>query len=225
MTDTNTIIRQASKAKKTLMLEREHNNTLLDPIRALAFDLTKPDADRKPFIEVFKAFEHMAHFIVNRKAANISTSMRRHVQNLKEAHLVNKWDVLRTIPVVSAPVSASYLGVSSDALLTCENHCKAVFSMDYIGAACYSVEDLQMIAENAHWVLPHVIKAPTDAQGRLMPVPLHKVFVDWEVALAYTNSTMNELNKRVYKSTHPTRQYRVSDLEQIRIAKLNGQQH
>lgn len=225
MTTIETILHRASTGKKALMMEREFARTLLEPVREFAFDVAKPVVDRKPFIEVYKAFERMANDIAIRKAANVSLSMRRHIQRLQEAHLTNKRNVLHTIPVVSTPVAASYLGVPPDALLTSENHCKAVLSLRYIGMTSYSMSDLQLIAENPHWMLPHVPKAQAGLQKGLRPVPAYQVFVDWEVATAYTDMTLDELNKCVKKSTHPARPYRLSDLEMIRVTKLNGQQH
>ena len=222
MTAIETILHRATAEKKALMLEREHIKNLLKPIRKLAFDVDAPHSDCIPFIEVCKAFEHMAHDIAKRKAANVSTSLRRHMQYLQEAHLSNKREVLHTIPVISAPVAASYLGVSADALLTSENHCRAIFSLEYIRMTSYSMSDLQLIVENPHWLLPHVIKAPKDLKGRLLPLPDYKVFVDWEVATAYTDLALSDLNKYAQKSGHPARPYRLSDLEKIRLAKLNA---
>lgn len=220
MQNVTTLLYQPSAAKVELMMERERSTAILEPVSSIAIDTSVPYEQRKPFLDIHKAFLHMSHESVRRKAASISVSMRRHMQQLAEAPLTNKRDVLRSMPIVTIPVAAMSLGLHPDALLTNENDCRAVFAALYIGALCYSLDDLRLIAENPHWILPRTFKAPLECQSRCSLIQDSLIFVDWEVATAYTNLALDELNKLVRKSTHPSRPYRLADLEQVRMAKL-----
>lgn len=141
------------------------------------------------------------------------------------AKLDQKREILRYMKVIASPIAAAYLGMSEDSLNSLKNNKKNVFGSHYAGGYCYSMEELNLIARNHSWT-DAWSRADYDheiAEGEVTSLD-QVVMVDLHVAVAFTNMSPIELSESVPHTSHIYRQYRLSDLEKIRLAKLKAQQ-
>jgi len=144
-------------------------------------------------------------------------------EHLRDTPLVEKRAVLRAAHVVSVPVAAAYLGIVSSALHDFAATYTKFIGARYVGGYCLSIDELFMIEKNLNWFDGKA--TTTDAHVTAEPDETafdHLLYVDMKIACAYTDMTPAELSKAVRRSAQSRRPFRLSDLEKIRVAKLNA---
>jgi hypothetical protein len=167
---------------------------------------------------VFKASNAMAD-----AAAKVEEKIEPALEQLQVTPLGNKRDVLRHMQIIPTTVAAAYLGVSERSLHAWKKK-EAVFGVEYAGSHCYSLEELKMIGNNRFWIYDsnfEEIRITASDDDKSMD---EVVMVDYDVAAAFTDLTYDELHKHLPRNQPYKRPYRLSDLEKIRVAKLNGLQ-
>lgn len=149
--------------------------------------------------------------------------LARQVEELQAASLENKREILHAIPVVTMPVSAAFLGVNEANLRSLQHNCNGLFGAQYAGRQCYSAEELILFAKNQNWMSVYTNAEPQE-KDELPPLTMldHLTFVDDDIAMAFTNLSYRELCNQVRESNRSHLPCRLSDLEKIRIAKLDA---
>lgn len=153
-------------------------------------------------------------------AEAIAADMTPDLVKLLSVPLRDKRDVLRHMQIIPTPIAAAYLGMSEDDLNKSKNNKYFEFGSPYLGNHCYSLEELNLIANNIEMTevrdfkRHHLIKDV--AHNALDQV----VMVDAVTACAFTNMPQEELVAKVPHTALQRRRYRLSDLEKVRIAKL-----
>jgi hypothetical protein len=152
------------------------------------------------------------------------------VAKLKTASLAEKREVMRYMHIIPPAVCAAILGTSEDAVNkmkdSTDSTCKPILGENYAGSHCYSMEELNLIANNLAWTYApvyankHAIVELDDATA-LDQV----VMVDIQTAMAMTDTTAGELTELAPPTLHSRRPYRLADLEKIRVAKLAATKH
>jgi hypothetical protein len=141
---------------------------------------------------------------------------------LKKTPLAYKRDVLCHMHTVPTSISAAYLGVTEDDLNALKRHSR--FGEHFHGGHCYSMEELNLMARNMHWLgeraayaADHDHQIPYVGPDALDQV----VLVDEDLACAYTDMKPEVLTVQIPHSTLARRRYRLADLEKVRITKLS----
>lgn len=164
-----------------------------------------------------------------KEAMKWATDMEAQLPNaaamLQAVPLKEKREVMRYVKIVPTPVAAAYLGITEDMLNNMKTSSPFAFGAHFAGGHCYSLEELNLIAQNLHWTCSWVyekvaVQLPDDST-----VLDRVIMVDEYIATALTDTTAVELSKLLSTTEHTRRPYRLSDLEKIRVAKLNGVQH
>lgn len=169
------------------------------------------------FVSIFKASE-----VLENAAEKVAKKVKPALEQLRAVLIQDKREVMRYMQIIPAAIAAAYVGVSEHALNQWNNYAQ-VFGASYAGSHCYSLEEAKMIANNRKWIYNTVdsddfrITAPNDEKS-LDEV----VMVDCDVASAFTGLTHSELRYQLPRNQLAKRPYRLSDLEKIRVAKLNG---
>jgi len=148
------------------------------------------------------------------------------VAQLRKAPLEDKRTYLRAIPVISAPVAAAYLGVTTGAInsFTAE-HSRAVGDR-YARGYCLSMDEVFLIEKNPQWLVGVVSPKGADEVEAFDNSAFDSLlYVGADLACAFTDMTLSELRKAVKVGPQAMRPFRLSDLEKIRVAKLNAEKH
>jgi hypothetical protein len=147
------------------------------------------------------------------------------LKQLQKTSLHHKREVLRHMYIIPTAIAAAYLGVTEDDLNGLKRSEGQLFGTQYLGGHCYSMEELNLIARNIGW-LWHRAALAADYEHKIVDVAHNAldqvVMVDEVVACACTNMTLAKLIKEVPHTALNRRRYRLSDLEKVRIAKLNA---
>jgi hypothetical protein len=209
-------------AKAALMSQYMSKSELMKPVSKLAWDPYTSYAKREPFIRIIQGFEDEARMEMKAKIASTMVPLEQKIKELKAANLGDKHNVLQSLPIVSVPVGALYLGVNEADLHRLKYNCNGLFGARYLGRQCYSMEELQLIAQNPTWMHEYTMAKPQEEiELPKLAVLNHVTFVDWDIAKAFTNLTDSELSSQTRASYRNRRPYRLADLEKIRIAKLS----
>lgn len=144
------------------------------------------------------------------------------VEQLSDVSLREKREVLRYMQIIPTSIAAAYLGISETALNEWKGYYEA-FGARYAGGHCYSLEELKLIANNRWWfytcVVAHEIRVTDEGDEKTLD---QVVMVDEKLAIALTDMARSELIEIMPRNPLLLRQYRLSDLEKFRIAKLNA---
>jgi hypothetical protein len=123
--------------------------------------------------------------------------------------------------IITTPVAAAYLGISEHMLNNLKARCDRQFGATYAGGYCYSLEELNMIAQNLGWACDWIYtKEPVHADVDSTVLD-YAIQVDEATAMAITDMTAAELQGLLTQTEHTRRPYRLADLEKVRIAKLS----
>lgn len=149
------------------------------------------------------------------------------VAKLKSVALKAKRNVLDTMAIIPTPTAAAYLGIPEVRLR--EMKYKAMFGDVYMGRQCFSMDELALLAMNPGWVKYYTPVASEEQIVLPNPAALYEMtFVDEDFACAYTDLDIYNLAKqakpsqRRYGTYNIKHQFRLSDLEKIRVAKLTA---
>ena len=167
-----------------------------------------------------------AELMRDEMAAQTATPLTK----LKTASLAEKREVMRYMQIIPPAVCAAILGTSENAVNNMKNGTdstrKPVLGKSYAGSHCYSMEELNLIANNLVWTY---VQEYTEGHAAVQlddATALDQVvMVDVQTAMAMTDTTPEELAELVPFTLHPRRPYRLADLEQIRVAKLAATKH
>ncbi|MYN47441.1 hypothetical protein GTP23_20560 [Pseudoduganella sp. FT93W] len=165
---------------------------------------------------------HKASHIMKDAGAKICEKIKSPLEMLREAPLEDKREVLRYAQIIPTAIAAAYIGVSEHALSAWYKDLK-VFGENYAGSHCYSLEELKMIASNRYWICSEIVPddrrvTPSDDEKSLDEV----VMLDYQFAAAFTDMTHEQMLEYLPRNQLSKRPYRLSDVEKIRIRKLNG---
>lgn len=145
------------------------------------------------------------------------------VAQLSKAPLEDKRSYLRAAQVISAPVAAAYLGVTAGALSKFTTGHINVIGGRYARGYCLSMDEVFMIEENPQWLAGAAsLKNVSNVNAVDDSAFDYLLYVGEDVACAFTDMTPSELSKAAKQGTQALRPYRLSDLEKIRVAKLNA---
>jgi hypothetical protein len=143
------------------------------------------------------------------------------VEQLGIAPPADKRAVLRAAQVVTAPVAAAYLGITTRALSKFTDDHFRVIGDSYAGGYCLSIDEVFLIEQNPRWLVGATSPNKAfDREHANETVFDHLLYVSTDVACAFTNLSPFELSKSARQSEQSRRPYRLSDLEKIRLAKL-----
>ncbi|WP_373991922.1 hypothetical protein [Duganella sp. BuS-21] len=147
------------------------------------------------------------------------------VLQLRKATLEDKRAFLRAAQVISAPVASAYLGVTSGTLNKfVTNHCHVIGGR-YARGNCLSMDEVFLIEQNPKWMDGDVSHNDASEVNAVDDTTFdYLLYVGEDLACAFTDMTPLELRKAIKAGAQALRPYRLSDLEKIRVAKLNGQQ-
>lgn len=141
---------------------------------------------------------------------------------LGAASLDAKREVLRYMKIIPTPIAAAYMGTTEDVLNKLKHREGSLFGADYAGSHCYSMEELNLIVNNPYWLATFY---QFDERGQLEQPHVtdldYVVMVDEQTAAAFTEMTPIDLATHARYTAQSRRPYRLSDLEKIRVAKLN----
>ncbi|MQA23639.1 hypothetical protein [Rugamonas rivuli] len=144
------------------------------------------------------------------------------LDQLNETALKDKRHVLGYAQIIPAAIAAAFLGLS-EKNLTGWQQCWSIFGKSYAGAHCYSLKELQMIAENRGQIYTGLVADDVRAVATVADTALDEVvMVEEEVAAAFANMSRKEISTQLPRNALMRRPYRLSDLEKIRVSKLNG---
>ena len=139
----------------------------------------------------------------------------------RAADLRDKRRILKSIPIVTVPMGAAYLGVNESDLHSLKYTCCDLFGARYLGRQCYSIDELQLIAKNPKWMHQYASAKPQEvAELPNLTVLDHVIFVNCDLAMAYTDLTSCQLASQVRPAYRNSCPYRLADLEKIRTAAL-----
>jgi hypothetical protein len=158
-------------------------------------------------------------------AADMQAQLREAAAMLQAVSLKEKREVMRYVKIIPTPVAAAYLGITEDMLNNMKARPPFLFGTQYAGGHCYSMEELNLIAQNLEWACDWIYEKVPPLPDDDSTVLDRVVMVDEYIATALTDTTVVELSKLLSTTEHTRRPFRLSDLEKIRVAKLNGQQH
>lgn len=155
-------------------------------------------------------------------AQNVIQKIKSPLQQLPETPLANKREVLRYAQIIPSAIAAAYVGVSEHALKKWASMYK-VFGKRYAGGYSYSLAELKIIAENRPWIYSEILFSKARSTAPDDEKLLDEVtIVDYDVAAAFTDLSYEEVLKHVPPNQMYNRLFRLSDLEKIRVAKLNA---
>ena len=145
------------------------------------------------------------------------------IEQLRLAPMVDKRAVLMSIPMINIPVAAAYLGTTSAALHQFTTDHANVIGASYAGGYCLSIDEVFMIEQHLHWLegkaRPSHSRRPQQLDARVFD---HFLYMDELVASFFADAELPEIRKGTNESAHLGRPYRLSDLEKIRVAKLQA---
>lgn len=155
-------------------------------------------------------------------AVKVREKVKPVLVQLYQASIHDKREVLRYAQIIPSAIAAAYVGVSEHALKKWASECK-VFGNRYAGAHSYSLAELKIIAENRLWIYNEIVFCEERSTAQDDEKSLDEVtMVDYDIAAAFTGLSYQELLKQVPPNQLYNRPYRLSDLEKIRVAKLNA---
>jgi hypothetical protein len=158
-------------------------------------------------------------------AVKVSEKIKPVLKQLQDTSIRNKRDVLRYAQIIPTAIAAAYVGVSEHALKEWASLYQ-VFGSRYAGARSYSLAELNIIAENRFWICSEILAcAPRSTTPDDDKVQDEVTMVDYDIAAAFTNLSYSEVVKQLPPNQLYNRPFRLSDLEKIRVAKLNAQPH
>ena len=148
------------------------------------------------------------------------------ISALRDVPLTDKRKLLDAMPIIPVPVGAAFLGVAEAELHDINSHSCGVFGDLYLRRRCNSMNELALIAKNPSWFGRHSDASPalTSPDSKMLD---GIVYVDIYTAMAYVDLSWKEMKQRV-DANGPYyrygRTYRVSELEEIRLAMIRVQQ-
>lgn len=207
----------ALAAKAALMSQYLSDLAKLNPLRNVAYDRDISYAKREPIILHLNSLAAQVRAPFKAAMMALNVPLERQIEKLESVCVHDKRDVLQSIPIITVPVGASYLGVIEAELHGLKHNCEGMFGERFMGRQCYSMDEMHLIAKNPTWMNKYTSAKPQDeAELPKLAVLDHLTFVSLAIAQAYTNLTYVELSSLI---TTRRGLYRLADLEQIRLAK------
>ncbi len=210
--------------KASAMKSYKQQKALMASVACLADASTMPKDIRTKLLAVIGNGDEKAYRQLRLEAKLSTISMDQQMLALQSAPLAHKRKLLDALPIIPVPVGAAFLGVAEADLYYLNSQNCGLFGDIYLRRRCNSMNELLLITENPGWLRYR----PDGCPALMVPdsTMLYMLtYVDIWTAIAYTNMSWAEMKKQV----EPTgryyryeRTYRVSDLEEIRVAKLKS---
>lgn len=144
------------------------------------------------------------------------------IDQLRRAPLEYKRAVLSYMHIIPVSIAAVFLGLSEKNLNDWQQ-CWSIFGKSYAGAHCYSLNELYVIANNRGQIFTGLVAEEVRDVSTVAHTALDEVvMVEEKVAAALANMSLDEIHDRLPRNALIRRPFRLSDLEKIRVAKLNA---
>lgn len=209
--------------KKTLMEYLVHHYA----VKWKVYSAVDADPEREAVLELLKKAHEKVLFALYGKVAAKQLSYTEHLTELKSAPLSHKRAVAKSMAIIPTAAAATFIGMPETRLREMKD--KALFGDQYLGRQCFSEDEMVLLALNPGWAERFAPRASTEEI--VLPDSSYldaMIFVDEDFAAAYTDMDVHEVlmqvtpTKRRYGTYGRHRQIRLSDLEKIRVAKLNA---
>jgi hypothetical protein len=221
------IMSQNLAAKATTMNKYKELVTLTGSLAAEDYESILPQKTQIKLRTVIEMTNKAAYRQLRAERTLIKIPVNKQISVLQDVPLKDKRNLLDDMPIVPVSVGAAFLGVAEADLHDVNAQNCGVFGNIYLRRRCNSMNELLLIAQNPAW-----LRDRSDSSTALV-LPDSSVldsvtYVDIRTAAAFTNMDLDEVSEQVQSNGRfscyygPT--YRVSDLEEIRVAKLNAQQ-
>ena len=184
-------------------------------------------AEREAVLELIKKVHEKVLLALYGKVVAKQVSYTEHLTELKSAPLSRKRAVAKSMAIIPTAAAATFIGMPETRLREMKD--KALFGDQYLGRQCFSEDEIVLLALNPGWAEHFVPVASTEEI--VLPDSSYldaMIFVDEDFATAYTDLHIREVLKQVTPTKRRCgtyslrRQIRLSDLEKIRVAKLNA---
>lgn len=198
----------------------------MNSVASVAYDSTTPEHIRTKLQAAIRNLRQKAYHQLQSEAKLSMPPLKQQISALRDVPLADKRKLLDAMPIIPVTAGAALLGVAEADLHDINSLNCGVFGDIYLGRRCNSMNELVLIAKNPGW-LRH---RPQLAAALVTPDPkmvYAMTFVNISTAMGYTNMTLRELRMQaqgIYRFHRCNFTYRVSDLEDIRVAKLKAQQ-
>jgi len=212
--------------KATVMTSYRQQKALMDSIAYATYNPDIPANIRAQVRAAIQNGDEKANRQFRSEAKSAVIPVDQQVYALENASPMDKRKLLDTLPIIPVPVGAAFLGVAEADLRALNSQSGGVFGDLYMRRQCNSMNELLLIAQNPGWLGYRPDGAPPlmspDAEM------LYAItYVDIWTAMAYTNMGWREVKAQVDANGRYfryERTYRVSDLEDMRVAKLKARQ-
>lgn len=187
-----------------------------------AYDSTIPEKIRAKLRTVIQISNENAYRQLRSNTKLSMIPMDHQISALRDVPLADKRKLMDAMPIIPVPIGAAFLGVAEADLHDINSQSGGVFGEIYLRRRCNSMNELALIAKNSGWLKRRYDPSPavTSLDSKVLDA---LTYVDIQTAIAYTNMSWREIkdgvqaNGRVQGYHHT---YRVSDLEEIRLAML-----
>ncbi|MCA1856418.1 hypothetical protein LE190_10870 [Massilia oculi] len=212
--------------KATAMNGQMQQRALRGSIASVAYDSTTPENVRIKLRTAMQKSVENEYRQLHAEAKSSMIPVDQQIAALRAAPLTEKRELLDALPIIPVPVGAAFLGVAEADLHDVNSQGYGVFGDAYLRRRCNSMNELLLISQNPGWLRYHPEGSPALVLSDT--VMLYAItYVDVQTACAYLNMRWDEVTKQVPANGRYyryDRTYRVSDLEEFRVAKLKAKQ-
>lgn len=212
--------------KASAMNSYTQQKALMASVACAAYDSDVPAHIRATMRAAIQNADEKAHLQLRSEVKSTLIPVDHQISALKDAPLTQKRKLLDALPIIPVPIGAAFLGVAEADLHQLNSQSGRVFGDLYLRRRCNSMNELLLIAQNPGWLRYR----PDGSPALISPDSemLYAItYVDIWTAIAYTNMSWDEMRKQVEangRNYRCDRTYRVSDLEEIRVAMLKAKQ-
>jgi hypothetical protein len=212
--------------KAAAMNNHKQQLALAGSLHSVTYASTTPEEIRAKLRPAMQNSYEQAYRQLRAEAKLCTIPVDHQISALREVPLADKRMLLDAMPIIPVPIGAAFLGVAEANLYNINSQSCGVFGDIYLRRRCNSMNELAMIAKNPGWLEGH------SNASRALKSPDSKMtdritYVDIYTAMAYINMSFNEIQEEIHANGRAglyNHTYRVSDLEEIRLAKLWVQQ-
>ncbi|QJE00488.1 hypothetical protein HH212_11035 [Massilia forsythiae] len=216
------IMSQNLAVKAAAMNSYKQQLALTGSVARVIYDSATPEKVRNKLRTAIQTSEEKAYRQLRYEAKLSMIPVDQQVSALRDVPLVDKRKLLDAMPIIPVPIGSAFLGVAEADLHDINSQSGGVFGDIYMRRRCNSMNELALIAKNPGWLGRHSDAAPalTSPDSKMLD---GMTYVDIWTAMAYINMSWDEMKEQVEANGRYhrcDRTYRVSDLEEIRVAKL-----
>lgn len=216
------IMSQNQAVKAVAMNSFKQKRALTDSLVSAAYDSTTPEKLRIELRALIQNSYQNAYRQLRSGAKLSAIPVNQQISALQHVPLADKRKLLDAMSIIPVSVGAAFLGIAATDLHHINSQGYGVFGDMYMRRRCNSMNELLLIAQNPGW-LPYRSSSSPALVSPDSSVLDSITYVDIWTAAAYTDMKWYELKEQVQangRSYRYDRTYRLSDLEEIRRAKI-----